>query len=234
MRNIHLKSIVRFGVFELDLRIGELRKQGLRIRLQEQPFQVLELLTERPGEVVTREELQKRIWPSNTFVGFDHGLYNAVKKLREALGDAAETPRFIETVPRRGYRFVASVVRNEGAQPDDAVLPSRMDVPLRRWHSYARIAIAAGVVLVLIGLLSWADTGHLRQRLLAKFRPPVIRSIAVLPLANLSNDADQEYFSDGMTDELITDLAQRLVRLFEPHDGRARDHPSRTRFEPGL
>src|SRR5215467_3898881 len=100
---------VRFGVFELDLRSRELRKQGVRVKLQEQPFQLLEVLLERPGDVVTREELRQRIWSSDTFVDFEGGLYNAVKKLREALSDAADTPRYIETLPRRGYRFIAPV-----------------------------------------------------------------------------------------------------------------------------
>src|SRR6201988_5013223 len=98
-----------FGVFELDLRAGELRKHGLRIRLQEQPCQVLVMLLEHHGEVVTREELQKRLWPADTFVDFDHGLNKAISKIPEALGDSAENPRFVETVARRGYRFLAEV-----------------------------------------------------------------------------------------------------------------------------
>src|SRR5438034_6867096 len=100
---------LRFGVFELDLRAGELRKHGLRLRLQEQPFQVLAMLLENHGEVVTREELQKKLWPADTFVDFDHGLNKAINKIRDALGDSAESPRFVETVARRGYRFVAEV-----------------------------------------------------------------------------------------------------------------------------
>ena len=106
---------IRFGVFELDLRSRELRKQGVRVKLQEQPFQVLQVLLERPGEVVTREELRQRIWSSDTFVDFEGGMYNAVKKLREALGDTADTPRFIETLPRRGYRFIGAVSGNADA-----------------------------------------------------------------------------------------------------------------------
>src|ERR1700719_4135090 len=100
---------LRFGVFELDLRAGELRKHGLRVRLQEQPFQVLATLLLHPGEVVTREELQKKLWPADTFVDFDHGLNKTINKIREALGDSAESPRFVETVARRGYRFLAEV-----------------------------------------------------------------------------------------------------------------------------
>jgi DNA-binding winged helix-turn-helix (wHTH) protein len=104
----------RFGAFEVDLRAGELRKQGLRIKLQEQPLQVLAMLLQHPGEVVTREELQKKLWPADTFVDFDHGLNKAITKIREALGDSADCPRFIETIPRRGYRFIAPVDRSGG------------------------------------------------------------------------------------------------------------------------
>src|SRR5215472_16562934 len=98
---------IRFGTFEVDLRAGELRRNGSRIRLQEQPFQILLALIERPGEVVTREELQKKLWPADTFVDFDHSLNAAIRRLRDALGDSAENPRFVETVARRGYRFIA-------------------------------------------------------------------------------------------------------------------------------
>src|SRR5499427_1046730 len=107
LRSSH--ALVRFGAFELDPQAGELRKDGTLVRLQEQPLQVLQILLEQPGRVVTREELQQRIWPSDTFVDFDHGINNAIKRLREALGDTAETPHYIETLPRRGYRFMASI-----------------------------------------------------------------------------------------------------------------------------
>jgi DNA-binding winged helix-turn-helix (wHTH) protein len=106
-------GVVRFGAFEVDGRTRELRKDSVRIRLQEQPFQVLEALLERPGQLVTRDDLRQRIWPADTFVDFDHGLYSAMARLREALGDSAESPRFIETLARRGYRFVAPVVRDQ-------------------------------------------------------------------------------------------------------------------------
>src|SRR5215212_3877420 len=118
---------LRFGIFEADLRTGELRKRGVRVRLQEQPFQVLAALLARPGELVTREELQSRVWAADTFVDFDHGLNKAINKIREALGDSAESPRFIETVARRGYRFIADVaaVEAEPSLPDtDASSPS--------------------------------------------------------------------------------------------------------------
>ena len=107
------RQVVRFGAFELDLRVGELRKAGLRVNLQEQPFKVLECLVERPGELVTREELRQRLWQGDTFVDFEHGVNAAVKRLRETLGDSAETPRFIETLPRRGYRLIAPVERDQ-------------------------------------------------------------------------------------------------------------------------
>src|SRR3989442_8968302 len=103
--------ILRFGSFELDLRSGELRRNGSRVSLQDQPLQILSVLLERPGELVAREELRQRLWPADTFVDFEHGLNAAVKRLRDALGDSADTPRFVETVPRRGYRFVAPVER---------------------------------------------------------------------------------------------------------------------------
>jgi len=117
---------VRFGVFELDLRAGELCKQGVRIRLQDQPLLILQTLLERPGEVVTREELRAKIWSADTFVDFDHGLYSAMKRLRDALGDSADNPRFIETLSRRGYRFIAPV--------DGAPQPSQVPSPMPSEH----------------------------------------------------------------------------------------------------
>ena len=110
-------NLVRFGIFEVDLAAGELRKSGVRIRLQEQPFQVLTLLVQRPSELVTREELRQKLWPADTFVDFDHSLNTAINKLREALNDSAATPRYIETLPRRGYRFVATVERVAAVEP---------------------------------------------------------------------------------------------------------------------
>jgi DNA-binding winged helix-turn-helix (wHTH) protein len=119
-------SLVRFGTFEVDLRAGELRRNGARVRLQEQPLQVLAMLLERPGEVVTREELHGRLWNSDTFVDFDHGLNAAIKRLRDALGDSAENPRFVETLARRGYRFIAPVENSKlPVSPLPVVTPSR-------------------------------------------------------------------------------------------------------------
>jgi TolB-like protein/DNA-binding winged helix-turn-helix (wHTH) protein/Flp pilus assembly protein TadD len=218
VREDHQVSVrLRFGVFELDLRAGELRKHGLRVRLQEQPFQVLAMLLEHPGEVVTREELQKKLWPADTFVDFDHGLNKAVNKIREALSDSAESPRFVETVARRGYRFLAEVKVADAApirSPELATEPhptaearDRPDVAekvamsKRLLPSLAWKISAFALLLLMASLAAW--------KLHSRNRPsPVIRSLAVLPLESLSSDASQDYFADGMTDELISDLGQ--------------------------
>ncbi len=142
----------RFGAFELDLRAGELRKNGFRIRLQEQPFQVLQVLLEHPGEVVTREELQTRIWPSDTFVDFEHGLNNAIKRLREALGDSAERPRFIETRPRRGYRFIALIDGKYGEASSVSDV-STHHVSARRRFEIIALGLLAGTALTAV--LAW-------------------------------------------------------------------------------
>jgi TolB-like protein/DNA-binding winged helix-turn-helix (wHTH) protein/Tfp pilus assembly protein PilF len=207
---------LRFGVFEVDLRAGELTKRGLRIRLQEQPFQVLAMLLEKRGELVTREELQKKLW-SQTVVDFDHGLNKAINKIREALGDSAENPRFVETIARRGYRFLADATpidtaadRPPGSGIEDLVPPRESHrigladpgTPSKRPHrTHVWIGFAFGLVLVLAASLSWMLYSHSQSS-------PKIRSLAVLPLESLSGDASQDYFADGMTDALITDLAQ--------------------------
>ena len=139
---------MRFGIFEADLRAGELRRNGSKIKLQDQPFQLLALLLERPGEVVTREELRGKLWPADTFVDFDHGLNAAVKRLRGALGDSAENPRFIETLSRRGYRFLVPV---NGMAQECTPIPRRR----RDW----RIALAAAI-LFLVGIVAGWQAGH--------------------------------------------------------------------------
>jgi TolB-like protein/DNA-binding winged helix-turn-helix (wHTH) protein/Flp pilus assembly protein TadD len=204
----------RFGVFDLDVQSGELRKNGLKIRLPEQAFRVLILLLERPGQVVTREELRQKLWPGNTFVDFDTGLASAVKKLRNALGDSAENPRFVETLPKRGYRFIGPVNGVAGGAavqvppPDNTAEAGAVQSrPVRRMPLH-RVAAAAVTLGSLIAVLVAANIGHLRDRLLVKVSPPAIRSIAVLPLENLTGDSAREYFADGMTDALITELAQ--------------------------
>ena len=210
-----LRGPLRFGVFELDLQAGQLRKHGLRVRLQEQPFKVLVMLLERHGDVVTREELQKELWPADTFVDFDHGVNKAINKVRDALGDSAESPRFVETVSRRGYRFLAEVkvtrapirgmgLANQpqsGAEARERHEPASKPLRLSHHLSSAWKVSVFVLVLLLVSLGAW--------KLYFSNRPsPVIRSLAVLPLESLSNDASQEYFADGMTDELITDLGQ--------------------------
>jgi TolB-like protein/DNA-binding winged helix-turn-helix (wHTH) protein/tetratricopeptide (TPR) repeat protein len=201
------RTLVRFGVFELDADSRELRKQGLKVRLQDQPFQVLQILLERPGTVVTREELQRLIWPSDTFVDFDRGVYNAVKKLREALGDSAESPRFIETLSRRGYRFIAPVSANGSTAPSadaSSIVGELTPARASRRTLQLSLAVAFGIAILLGAVISVVK---IWPRLVGGATPQ-IHSIAVLPLQNLSADSAQEYFSDGMTDALITDLAQ--------------------------
>ena len=208
---------LRFGVFELDLRAGELRKHGLQVRLQEQPFQVLAMLLEHSGELVTREELQKKLWAADTFVDFDHGLNKAISKIREALSDSAESPRFVETVARRGYRFLADVkvvdpvsirngelttqlhpraeVRDRPGSADRLATLNHF-LPSLTWKALVLVAL-----LVAASLAVWKV--HSRNT-----TSSVIRSLAVLPLESLSSDASQDYFADGMTDELISDLGK--------------------------
>jgi TolB-like protein/DNA-binding winged helix-turn-helix (wHTH) protein/Flp pilus assembly protein TadD len=242
---------VRFGTFEVSLHSGELRKAGLRIRVQQQPLKLLEVLLERPGEVVTREELRSRVWPNESFGDFDQAVNIAIAKLRSALGDSAENPRYIETLPRRGYRFIAEVsfvdadgrIRRPdssedsiGSEPEQRLQGHGTAVPLATELAHKlqsnesgvphvpepgpqlegaglavppqrRLRPTSRVILALVLLLGLAILCVLFVRSRGH-RPAAIRSLAVLPLENLSGDAAQNYFSDGMTDELITDLAQ--------------------------
>ena len=205
---------LRFGVFEVDLRTGELTKRGLRVRLQDQPFQVLATLLEKPGELVTREELRRRIWPS-TVVDFDHGLNKAISKIREALGDSAENSRFIETIGRRGYRFLADVAVFDSSDKQLKTAPEALTLPgdagpngftqigSLKTRSPPSLAWLLGFGLALV--LGAAFLGFLFPR---DHSSPKIRSLAVLPLENLSGDASQDYFAEGMTDDLITQLGQ--------------------------
>ena len=197
--------VIRFGVFELDLRSEELRKQGMKIRLQGKPVEILVMLLERPGEMVTREDLQKKLWPADTFVDFEQGLNNAVKRLRAALDDNAETPRFIETLPRKGYRFVGAAIGAGAVASDHIALkvsnagkPSAGSMAL--FGTLALLALAAA----LVGM----NLAGRRQQIFARRPKPNIQALAVLPLSNLSADSEQEYFADGMTEELITKLGK--------------------------
>ena len=202
------RGVVRFDAFEVDFRNGEIRKHGFRIRLQHQPFRILQILLEHPGELVSREELQRQIWSADTFVDFEKGLNNAIKKLRDALGDSAEQPRFIETRSRRGYLFIGSVTAANGAGQTEEGSTGEVGVSARSRALYHRLAIGLVLFLAFVATLFALDVGGLRRRWFSEASPPVIHSLAVLPLRNLSNDPNQEYFSDGMTDALITDLAQ--------------------------
>jgi TolB-like protein/DNA-binding winged helix-turn-helix (wHTH) protein/Flp pilus assembly protein TadD len=208
----YLPRRLRFGVFEADLRLGELTKHGKRLPMQEQPFQLLAVLLERPGELISREELRAKIWPQ-TIVDFDHGLNKAISKIRDALGDSAENPRFVETVARRGYRFLADVaVVQDAAQTAAGNTAVRADAaPLvraevaassrRRSRALVWRLIGFGVALALAAAVSWILYA-------SRNSTPTIRSLAVLPLKDLSGDISQEYFTDGMTEELITQLGQ--------------------------
>src|SRR3984885_689686 len=218
MEPLRPTSVVRFGTYEVSLQSGEVRKAGLGIRVQQQPMRLLGILLERPGGVVTREELCSRVWPNENFGDFDLALNIAIGKLRSALGDSAENPRFIETLPKRGYRFIADVSVVDGeprpkrpgsvsgdlaeAEPADKHEDATLVVaPRRQLWPAPRIILGVALALSLPILAFWLF--HSRER-----APTGIRSLAVLPLENLSGDAAQNYFADGMTDELITDLAQ--------------------------
>jgi TolB-like protein/DNA-binding winged helix-turn-helix (wHTH) protein/Flp pilus assembly protein TadD len=222
MEPLRQTSVVRFGTYEIALHSGELRKAGVRIKVQQQPLRLLEILLERPGEVVTREELRSRIWPNESFGDFDQAVNVAIAKLRGALGDSADNPRFVETLPRRGYRFIAdvAVVHLPANKPDPAAepgsSPTEDTTPLEVvgmaaaakklvWR-HAWKAMALATILLLAIPVIWFFRGRNAPSSDILSSSPV-RSLAVLPLENLSNDS-QDYFADGMTDELITDLAQ--------------------------
>ena len=201
------RAIFRFGAFELDSRTGELRKNGMRLRCQEQPMHVLVALLERPGELLTREELRCRVWPEHTFVDFDHALNTAVKKIRAALNDEADSPRYLETVPRRGYRFIAPVQTEltPGRAAEEHRAEVAEDPEIRRPLINRRVvALAAGLIVVVCGGYYW--NSH-RARASGNNRPSRTM-LAVLPFENLTNDPSQEFFSDGMTEETIAQLGR--------------------------
>jgi len=213
-------QVFRFGVFELDGRAHELRKQGLRLRLQEQPFLLLSCLLERAGDVVTRDELRQKLWPSSVYVDFDHSLNNAIARVREVLRDSATTPRFIETLPRLGYRFIYPVegpsetARAVTAAAVTAVEPAQIaaapSAPARRFaRSFS--AAAAVAIAVMLGLFTGLWLAQRPTEVAANTsaapvpRPPP--SVAVLPFVNLSSDPENEFIADGLSEELPHELA---------------------------
>jgi len=238
------QSTFRFGPFEAKTDTQELSKRGVKIKLRGQPFFILELLLSHAGEVVTREEIRQKLWPADTFVDFEHGLNTSIKKLRQALGDSATEPRYVETLPRLGYRFIAAVetaaepnqkgAETMGAVSGIAAIPGAATngtgdnrsvaggLPARehgRGRPRLRLLLASAVLVAVLAALVLNLAGS-RERLFALFRctknasvavastPKPPRSIVVLPLQNLSNNPAEDYFADGMTDELTTDLAQ--------------------------
>jgi TolB-like protein/DNA-binding winged helix-turn-helix (wHTH) protein len=194
--NGHKAGKLRFGAFELDLTVCELRRGGSLVKLQSQQFQLLAFLAQRAGEVVSREEIRRALWDDNTFVDFDQSINFCVNKVRDALADDPQSPRYIETVPRKGYRFIAPI---DASRPPTEAEPSAVaqPAPTRRWLLIGVTAVAVAAIALA------AVTVGSRQPAL---KP--IESLAVLPLENLSHDPEQDYFADGMTDELITDLAK--------------------------
>jgi len=212
-----LPGVVRFGIFEIDVRAGELRKSGVKVKLQEQPFQILCLLVEHPGAVVTREELRNRLWPADTFVDFDHSLNAAVKRLRDALGESAEMPVYIETLARRGYRFIAPV----DGWPDRAraavVEPQERPKPIFRWP-WAAIAL---LVPIAIGLVVWAlwgypsrHTDYTERKLTANSSENPVSSAAISPDGRFSVYSD----STGLCQKLIS--TGELIRCHCPRTSR--------------
>ena len=188
--NNQTQRVVRFGIFELDRASCELRKSGALVKLQSQPFQLLMLLAGRAGEVVSREEIRLALWGDETYVDFDQNINFCVNKVREALGDDSQNPRYIETVPRKGYRFIAPVAESG---PESATIAD----PAPRKRGWLLGAGALAAIALAAKMIAPGERGA---------KP--IESLAVLPLENLSHDPEQDYFADGMTDELITDLAK--------------------------
>ena len=197
---------LQFGLFELDVRAGELRKAGSRVRLARQPMQVLQLLVLRAGQVVTREEIRQALWPADSPVDFEHNLNTAMRRLRAALHDSADAPRFVETLPRRGYRFVAPItpmVDSASAVSPTESAPPGAPVAASRARDMFRVAKVAVVLIACAGITTWLWW----PRPLSP-EPGAIRSIAVIPFQSLSDDPELGHFADAMTDRLITSLAQ--------------------------
>ncbi|MDQ1408716.1 MAG: hypothetical protein QOJ41_451, partial [Acidobacteriaceae bacterium] len=201
-------SILRFGVFQVNLAAHELRKHGVRIRLPGQPFCVLSILLERPGQIVSRDEMRKKLWDSDTFVDYERSLNSAIRKLRAVLGDSQESPRYIETVPRLGYRFIAPVEEisssgggplTEPLEPTPGAAAAKVLEPPRR-HRPLILVIPAILLTLAAGYFMWS-------RARVRPQPPGERlMLAVLPFENLTGDAAQDYLSDGLTEEMIAQL----------------------------
>lgn len=215
-------QVFRFGVFEVDTASGDVRKRGVRVRLQPQVLRVLELLLAHRGQVVTRDEFRERLWPSDTFVDFDHGLNKAVNRLREVLGDSAESPRFIETVPKRGYRFIASAEIVGPAEPSTDEPAARPDAlatdgaagaeptgpptasPARAGRAWGRtVLVATGLAAAALAVALYVNRPRGQEP-----APRAQRMVlAVLPFSNVAGEPEQEYFCDGMTEEMIYQLS---------------------------
>jgi len=223
-------DVVHFGVFRADFRTGELRKQGAQIRLQDKPFQLLAALVQQPGELVTRDELRRTLWGDQTFVDFERSLNIAITKLRAALGDSADNPRFVETLPRRGYRFIAPLtvgteqqtipvssgrgeIQAQSPQAKPEAPPTMSDAgpgateppPVRR-PTRRRAMLIGALSIAAAATAAFAGIWVAEQR--GASDPPRIESLAVLPLENLSGDVDQEFLADAVTDALITELGK--------------------------
>lgn len=219
-------EIVRFGTFEVDLRAGELRKQGRRIKLQDQPFQVLAVLLQRPGEVVTREELRSQNWPPDTFVDFDNSLNTAINKLREALGDSADNPRFIETLPRRGYRFIAPVTGVDGTTRESAT-GANPATPRRS----RKIVAAVAVVVLAAGI-----TGGLLRR--ARHQPRLTEKDTIV-LGDFANSTGDTVFDGTLREGLSVELEQSPFLSLVSEEGirqtlRMMERPANTRLTPEI
>ena len=213
---------IRFGEFELEPKSGELRKAGLPVKLQPQPLRVLVLLASNAGELVTREEIQQEIWAGVTFVDFEHGLNFCIKQIRAALGDNAQAPRFIETLPRRGYRFIAAVDQDSKITshsvttpaPSDSTTAETLKTSIEEYslanRPRSRVARAAALAIVLLLIVG----GYSARKLFVKSAVPSRGKVmlGVMPFENLSGDPEQEYFSDGMTEELIAQLGSLQPR----------------------
>jgi Predicted integral membrane protein len=205
-----------FGVFTVDLPGGELRKHGVRLKVQERPFQLLVCLLERPGEIISRDELRQRLWPDGTFVDFDHNISSAINKLRTVLNDSASNPRFIETVGSRGYRFLADVKRICPASsqiPDQETPEVPMTAAATASPRHGLWKVVAGIALILSALV--AGYFQLGRKTSKSIAPATRVMVAVLPFQNLTGDAGQDYFSDGLTEEMIAEL----TRLNQHHLG---------------